>query len=142
MNSAVLAAAKGFRNYSLKRINSSGRLSRIVMLPSPTLLLPAHLIMASIPDAGPSKEFLTSGSSFAHGDQASHFCKSLTWAKTADAGAFIVPDQVTWKSDGCFAATMIKMMTAIASKMRIISSMVCAPAMKYKRPEHRSIKVL
>jgi len=128
VNSDVLVAAKGFRNSSLKLIKASGRLSMIVMLPWPTLLLPAHLIMAPVPDAGPSKEFLASGSSFAHGDHASHFCNSFTWAKTAEAGAVIVVVRVTRKSDGCIAAVIRKMMTAIAIKMRIISSMACTPA--------------
>src|SRR6185503_2794135 len=70
VNSAVLVAANGFRNSSLMRTISLGRLSTIVMRPSPTLLLPAHAKDAPVPAGAPSNEFLTEGSSFAHGDQA------------------------------------------------------------------------
>ncbi len=42
------------------------------------------------PSGGPSKFTLACGSSFAHGDQASHLWKSLTWAKTSAWGAAIV----------------------------------------------------
>jgi len=72
------------------------------------------------------------GSSFAHGDQASHFCNSFTWGKTTEAGADIVVVRVTRKSDGCIAAAITKMMTAIAIKMRIKSSMASPPAIGMK----------
>src|SRR5579871_1118134 len=42
VNSAILVAAKGFRNSSLILINSTGRLSVRVMRPVPTCLLPLH----------------------------------------------------------------------------------------------------
>jgi hypothetical protein len=44
---------------------------------SPTLLLPNQVKMAPVPDGNPSKEFFAAGSSFAHGDQASHLWKSV-----------------------------------------------------------------
>src|SRR3990172_6192094 len=72
MNSVVLVASKGFVKSSLILIRSLGRLSVIVMLPSPTSLLPDHLKIAPVPAAGASNEFLAAGSSFAHGDHASH----------------------------------------------------------------------
>src|SRR5438132_5492792 len=43
VNSAVLVAAKGFRNSRLTLISSDGRLSVSVMRPSPTCLLPVHM---------------------------------------------------------------------------------------------------
>src|SRR5262249_22582742 len=89
VNSAVLVASNGFRNSSLIRTSSFGRLSEIVIRPSPTLLLPAHEKAAPWPAGAPSNVFLAAGSSFAHGDQASQLWKSLTCANTAGAGAAI-----------------------------------------------------
>src|SRR6266850_2241265 len=83
VNSAVFVAANGFTNSSLIRTSSFGRLSVIVMRPSPTLLLPAHAKTAPVPAAAPSKVFRAAGSSLAHGDHASHLWKSFTWANTA-----------------------------------------------------------
>jgi len=42
VNSAVLVALKGFKEFEPEPQSSFGRLSVIVMLPSPTLLFPAH----------------------------------------------------------------------------------------------------
>src|SRR6185295_19767325 len=99
-NSAVLVAAKGFRNSSLIRISSLGRLSVIVMRPSPTLSLPAHANTAPWPAGAPSYEFFTWGSSFAHGDHTCHLWKSFTCANTTGAGAAIVVVRSIRNSDG------------------------------------------
>src|ERR1017187_4810006 len=90
----MLVAANGFRNSSLIRIRSCGRLSVIVMLPSPTLLFPAHEYFAPIPAAAPSYVFFIAGSSFPHGFHASHLRKSFTCANTTAAGAATVPLRV------------------------------------------------
>src|SRR5207245_9898944 len=90
VNSAVLVAAKGFTNSSLILTSSLGRLSVIVMRPSPTLLFPAHANIAPWPAGAPSNEFFAAGSSFAHGDQACQLWKSLTCVNTAGAGAAMV----------------------------------------------------
>src|SRR5438445_13642012 len=90
VNSAVLVAAKGFTNSSLILTSSLGRLSVIVMRPSPTLLFPAHANIAPWPAGAPSNEFFAAGSSFAHGDHACPSGKSLTRGRTAGAGAEIV----------------------------------------------------
>ena len=100
MNSAVLVAANGFRNSSLIRTSSFGRLSVIVMRPSPTLLLPAHAKTAPVPAGAPSKVFRAAGSSLAHGDHASHLWKSFTWANTAAGGAAMVAVRVIRNSEG------------------------------------------
>src|SRR6266478_9809244 len=100
VNSAVFVAAKGFRNSSLILTSSLGRLSVIVMRPSPTLLLPDHAKTAPSPAGAPSNAFFAAGSSFAHGDQASQLWKSLTCATTAGAGAAMVALRSTRNSDG------------------------------------------
>src|SRR6185503_19933786 len=94
-----------------------GRLSVMVILPSPTSLLPAQLIAAPFPAGGPSKEFFAFESSFIHGDQASHFFSSFTCGKMATAGARIVAERETWKSPGC-KATMTRNTTIIAAMER------------------------
>jgi|GEM_PF-6259665 len=83
-----VGGSKGFKNSSLILIKSLGRLSVIVMLPSPTSLFPAHLKMAPIPADRPSKVTLAAGSSFADGDQASQLWKSFTCANTWPDGLF------------------------------------------------------
>src|SRR5690242_17382442 len=95
MNSAVLVALNGFRNSNLKRINSPARLSVMDMLPSPIFLLPAQRMTAPTPSDGPSKTLFAFGSSLAHGDQASHLCRSLTCGKTFVGGAFSIAERVT-----------------------------------------------
>src|SRR6266576_961564 len=126
VNSAVLVAANGFRNSSLIRTSSLGRLSTIVMRPSPTLRLPAHAKDAPVPAGAPSNEFLTDGSSFAHGDQASQLWKSLTCANTAGAGAAMVALRWIRNSDGCIttttASTATTSTTIAATARRILSS--------------------
>src|SRR6266480_5887826 len=98
-NSAVLVAAKGLTNSSLIRTSSFGRLSVIVMRPSPTLPLPDH---------------------------ASQLWKSFTWANTAAAGAAIVVLRVIWNSEGCRAAstatTATTSATTTASPTRIFNA--------------------
>jgi hypothetical protein len=59
------------------------------MVPAPTLSLPSQRNEAPGPARGPEKVTLAFGSSFAQGDQFSHFCRSFTWANTAAAGAAI-----------------------------------------------------
>src|SRR5215813_7169918 len=84
-------------------MSSAGRLWVSVMRPSPISLLPAQAKTAPSPADGPSKVVFALGSSFAHGDHASHLWKSFTWAKTADAGAAIVADRAIRYSEGCSA---------------------------------------
>src|SRR6185295_12416603 len=55
------------------------------------------------------------GSIFAHGDQASHRWKSLTWANGADGGAAIVAERATANSGG-WSATTIAKIARIATK--------------------------
>src|SRR6267142_2007157 len=105
VNSAVFVASKGFRNSSLILTSSLGRLSVIVMRPSPTLLLPAQEKAAPLPAGAPSNEFLAVGSSFAHGDQASQLWKSVTCANTAGAGGAMVARRSMRNSDGCIATS-------------------------------------
>src|ERR1700761_3637175 len=72
VNSTVLVPTNGFRNSILIRMNSLGRLSRMVMTPAPTLLFPSQRKIAPVPEGEPSNEFFTEGSSLAQGDQACH----------------------------------------------------------------------
>src|SRR5262249_1369574 len=126
VNSAVLVAWNGLRNSSLIRTSSSGRLSTIVMRPSPTLLLPAHERAAPFPAGAPSNEFFAAGSSFAHGDQASQLWKSLTCANTAGAGAAMVARRSMRNSDGGIAtiaaSTPTPSTTAAATPRRTLIS--------------------
>src|SRR5271155_3671619 len=98
VNSAVFVPLNGLRKSSLILISSPGTLSRMVMVPSPTLLLPDQVKMAPVPAGAPSKTFFAAGSSFAHGDQAFQLWKSLIWAKIAAGGAVIFADLTTAKS--------------------------------------------
>src|SRR5205814_9727234 len=72
VNSVRAVEAKGRMNSSLSLIKSFGRLSVIVIRPSPALSLPDQAKIEPVPAVGPSKVFLAAGSSFAHGDHASH----------------------------------------------------------------------
>src|SRR5438093_10462820 len=140
VNSAVLVAAKGFTNSSLILTSSLGRLSVIVMRPSPTLLLPAHANIAPWPAGAPSNEFFAAGSSFAHGDQACQLWKSLTCANTAGAGAAMVVLRSIRNSDGCSAtiaaSTPTTSTTAAATPMRILISML--PGLPKRRGRGRA----
>src|SRR5262249_53747746 len=71
-NSAVLVASNGFINSSLICNISAGLLCRIVIRPLPTSLFPSHSDTAPCPLAAPEYVYLQLGSSFAHGDHASH----------------------------------------------------------------------
>src|SRR5436305_1929377 len=104
------------------RISSLGLLSVMVMLPSPTSLLPDQRKRAPLPDVGPSKEFWQFGSIFVQGDQGSQRWKSLTSAKTAAGGAAIVADRATWKSAGCTATTMARMPISATRPSRTLVS--------------------
>ena len=55
----------------------SDLLSVMVMVPTPTSLLPLHENFAPDPSTGPSKATLQFGSIFAHGDHSCHFLRSL-----------------------------------------------------------------
>src|SRR5687767_14702549 len=90
------------------------------MLPSPTSLLPTQLNLASLPDEGSLKVFLAFGSSFAHGDQASHLRKSFTCRKMADGGAAIVAERLTAYSAGRIATTTANTTTTANSTSRIL----------------------
>src|SRR5258708_7402719 len=103
-------------------MTSFGRLSVIVMLPSPTFILPAQLILAPAPTDGPSNVLLAAGSNFAQGDQASHLCRSFTCANTMAGGADIVAMRVTLNSDGRVDTRMTKPITRIASVISILIS--------------------
>src|SRR5512134_176736 len=134
-NSALLVAAKGLKNSSLKRIASFGRLSMMLMRPSPTSLFPAQDMLAPVPAAGPSKLSFACGSFFAHGDQARHLRSSFTCANTAGAGAANVAERDTLNSSGRVAmyATSATMTTAtpmrtFTSMMRFLSLVVNGPA--------------
>ena len=59
----------------------------MVILPAPTFLLPSQAIAAPAPASAPEKEFFAFGSSLAHGDHASHLCRSLTCGKIFSGGA-------------------------------------------------------
>src|SRR5689334_19239958 len=72
VNSVMFVVLNGRRNSRLMRINSGDWLSRMVMRPAPTLLLPSHANPASLPAGAPEKVFLHAGSILAHGDHASH----------------------------------------------------------------------
>src|SRR5215471_8403621 len=89
------------------------------MRPSPISLLPAQAKTAPSPADGPSKVVFALGSSFAHGDHASHLWKSFTWAKTADAGAAIVADRAIRYSEGCSATNAANAATIATTAIRI-----------------------
>src|SRR5436190_10669038 len=86
-NSVLQVSANGLTNSSRMPTCSPGRLSVIVITPSPTLSLPAQANVEPTPAGGPLNVFFTAGSSLAHGDQASQLCRSLTWLKTTTGGA-------------------------------------------------------
>src|SRR5687767_10654316 len=73
VNSAVLVPAMGLKNSMLMRTSSPGRLSVIVIFPSPTSLFPTHEYTAPTPAVGPSYVFFIAGSTLSHGFHASHF---------------------------------------------------------------------
>ena len=60
-NSAVLFAVIGFKNCRLNLMKPSGLLSIMVIVPAPTLLFPAHRIIAPVPAWEPSNEYLAAG---------------------------------------------------------------------------------
>src|SRR5262245_6827653 len=95
VNSAVAVDANGFTKSSWIRISSFGRLSVMVMRPSPTLLLPDHAETAPTPAAGPLKVYFAAGSSFAQGFHVWNLRKSLTWANRATGGAAMRAVRVT-----------------------------------------------
>jgi hypothetical protein len=71
-----------------------GWLSMMVILPWPTLLLPDHAMDAPRPSAAPENVGVAFGSSLAHGDHASHLCRSLTCGKTFSGDAEIFNERV------------------------------------------------
>src|SRR5262245_29323900 len=85
VNSAMLVFLNGFRKSSLTRMRSLGRLSVIVMRPSPTFLSPTHEYEAPTPAGAPSYDCFIAGSSLPHGFQALHLWKSFTCANTSSA---------------------------------------------------------
>src|SRR5262245_26868921 len=119
VNSAVLVPAIGCTKSSLILMSSAGRLWVSVMRPSPIWLLPAQAKTAPSPADGPSKVVFALGSSFAQGDHASHLWKSLTCAKTWDAGAAIVADRAIRYSEGCSATNAANATTIATSAIRI-----------------------
>src|SRR5262245_17499193 len=72
----------------------------MVRLPSPTSLLPDQVILAPTPLCGPSNVILAFGSILAHGDHASHWCRSLTCGKIDSGDALMVAVRVTLNSLG------------------------------------------
>src|SRR5262245_15077954 len=119
VNSAVLVPAIGCTKSSLILMSSAGRLWVSVMRPSPIWLLPAQAKTAPSPADGPSKVVFALGSSFAQGDHASHLWKSLTCAKTSDAGAAIVADRAIRYSEGCRATNAANAATTATRAIRI-----------------------
>src|SRR5215831_5212276 len=139
VNSAVLVPAIGCTKSSLILMSSDGRLWVSVMRPSPISLLPAQAKTAPSPADGPSKVVFALGSSFAHGDHASHLWKSFTCAKTADAGAAIVAERAIRYSEGCSATNAANAATIAASAIRIFRTIEpplqrygCAPSAALK----------
>src|SRR5262247_2702327 len=122
VNSAVLVPAIGCTKSSLILMSSAGRLWVTVMRPSPISLLPAQAKTAPSPADGPSKVVFALGSSFAQGDHASHLWKSLTCAKTSDAGAAIVADRAIRYSEGCSATNAANAATIATRAIRIFSN--------------------
>src|SRR4030095_9512163 len=96
----------------------------MVILPSPTSLFPGQLIAAPLPAGGPSKELFAFGSSFIHGDHASHFFSSFTCGKIAAGGAAIVAERETRKSDGCKATIMRKAAMTTGNAIRAVFNTV------------------
>src|SRR5215472_17580499 len=119
VNSAVLVPAIGCTKSSLILMSSAGRLWVSVMRAYPICLLPAQAKTAPSPAEGPSKVVFALGSSFAQGDHASHLWKSLTCAKTADAGAAIVADRAIRYSEGCRATNAANAATIATTAIRI-----------------------
>src|ERR1051325_3574088 len=96
----------------------------MVIFPSPTSLLPAQLMDAPFPADGPSKALFAFGSSFIHGDQASHFLSSFTCGNIASGGAAMTAERETRKSAGRVATTMTNTMRISPRAIRIFFSMV------------------
>src|SRR5262245_7454549 len=136
VNSAVLVPAIGCTKSSLILMSSAGRLWVSVMRPSPIWLLPAQAKTAPSPADGPSKVVFALGSSFAQGDHASHLWKSLTCAKTSDAGAAIVADRAIRYSEGCRATNAANAATIATRAIRIfrtIETPLATPLMRAVR---------
>src|SRR5215467_8895192 len=132
VNSAVLVPAIGCTKSSLIVMSSDGRLWVSVMRPSPISLLPAQAKTAPSPADGPSKAVFALGSSFAQGDHASHLWKSLTCAKTADAGAAMVADRAIRYSEGCSATNAANAATTAPSAIRIFRTIEPPPLQRHR----------
>ncbi len=102
------------------RIKLLGRLSIIVIRPSPAFLFPAQAEIAPVPAGGPSNVYLQAGSIFAHGDHASHLRKSLMCGKILSGGATMPVDRVTQNSFGCMATMTRNRTTMIATVIRMM----------------------
>src|SRR5215467_5910336 len=128
-------------------MNSLGRLSVIVMRPSPTFLLPAQAKAAPVPARGPSNVCFAAGSSFAHGDHASQLWRSFTWAKTTGAGAATTAERSTRKSEGRVATITQKTPVTTTKPMRIFlttrgaNAVSVAPAISRSFGEDSSVLV-
>src|SRR4051812_11235362 len=94
MNSESLVPPNGLAKSVRMRTRSFGLLSVMVMVPAPTLSLPDQWNIAPEPAAGPSNETLAFKSSFAQGDQSSHWRRSLTCGKISAADVAIVVERV------------------------------------------------
>src|SRR4051812_25996197 len=93
MKSVKLVALNGRRKSSCIRAETGGLLSRMVILPAPTLLLPDQLYEAPGPEGGPSKVMVAFGSSLAQGDHASQLRSVLTCSNTTAGGAAMVAER-------------------------------------------------
>src|SRR6266850_6300066 len=100
MKSALLVPSNGLMKSVRVATRSFGLLSVMVIVPAPTLSLPDQWNTAPGPAGGPSNVTLALGSSFAQGDQSSHWRRSLTCGKIAAAGAAIVVERVKPGDDG------------------------------------------
>src|SRR5262249_17074019 len=79
---------------------SGGRLSVIVMRPSPTRLLPDQAYTAPGPAGAPETSFFIAGSSFSHGDHSGHLRKSFTYSCTTAGGAAMIREREIVNSEG------------------------------------------
>src|SRR5271165_5080022 len=105
VNSPTHVFGNGLKNSSLIFTNSPGRLSVMVILPSPTWLLPVHVYIAPTPEGAPSQVCFIAGSIFPHGFHAVQLWKSFTCANATPGGAAIAPLRKIRNSEGCSAMT-------------------------------------
>src|SRR5215813_9725850 len=122
LNSAMLVPANGRMKSRRSLTRSFGRLSVMVMRPSPTSLFPDHQKAAPVPAGAPSYAVFAAGSALSQGDHASQLWRSFTCANTCSGGAEIVVVRATRKLAGCHATTTSSTTAIKARVMRIFAS--------------------